>query len=88
MYVCMYVRTYVCMYVRMYVCSVYKEHPWHCLNIKTKDHKFWRFKTHLYSQHSSKPGHIPVILVHGLYKIISESIKLIFDVKQLGQLVI
>ena len=29
------------------------------LSIKIKDHKFWRFKTHLYNHHSSKPGYIP-----------------------------
>ena len=43
----------------MYVYSVYKNFPRHCLSIENKDHKLWRFKTHLYNHHSSKPVHNP-----------------------------
>ena len=43
----------------MYVCSVYKESLRHSLSIEVKDHKFWRFKAHLYNHHSSKPERIP-----------------------------
>ena len=42
----------------MYIHSVYKESPRHYLSIEIKDHKFWKFKTHLYNHHFSKPGHI------------------------------
>ena len=42
----------------MYIHSVYKESPRHYLSTEMKDHKFWKFKTHLYNHHSSKPGHI------------------------------
>ena len=31
-----------------YTSNVYKESPWHYLNTEIKDHKFWRFKSHLY----------------------------------------
>ena len=31
------------------------------MSIEIKDHKFWKFKTHLYNHHSSKPGHITVL---------------------------
>ena len=44
----------------MYIHSVYKESPRHYLSTEIKDHKFWKFKTHFYSHHSSKPGHITV----------------------------
>ena len=50
------------MYV--YICSVYNEFPRYYLSIEIKDHKFWRFKTHLYNCHSSKPEHIPVYMLH------------------------
>ena len=42
----------------MYIHSVYKDSPRHYLSIEIKDHNFWKFKTHLYNHHSSKPGHI------------------------------
>ena len=45
--------------MHMYVCSVYKESLRHCLSIGVKDHKFWRFKAHLYNHHSSKHECIP-----------------------------
>ena len=47
-------------HIRMYIHSVYKEFPRHYLNIEIENHKFWKFKTHLYSHHSSKPRHITV----------------------------
>ena len=34
------------LYIYMCVCSVYKECPRHCLSTETKDHRFWRTKTH------------------------------------------
>ena len=48
----------------MYIHSVYKESPRHYLSIEIKDHKFWKFKTHLYNHHSSKPGHITACPSH------------------------
>ena len=42
----------------MYIHSVYKESSWHYLSIEIKNHKFWKFETHLYYHHSSKPGYI------------------------------
>ena len=45
-------------HIRMYIHSVYKESSRHYLSIEIKDHKFWKFKTHLYNHHSSKPGYV------------------------------
>ena len=54
----------------MYIHSVYKESPRHYLSIEIKDHKFWKFKTHLYNHHSSKPGHITAFANHKNLKIL------------------
>ena len=50
--------TYIC----SYICSVYKQFPMYNLSTEIKDHKFWRFKAHLYNHRSSKPGHIPIVI--------------------------
>ena len=62
----------------MYIHSVYKESPRHYLSIEIKDHKFWKFKTHLYNHHSSKPGHITVNLC--IFVVISHAIVISYAV--------
>ena len=40
----------------------------HCLSIEIKDHKFWRFKTHLYNHHSSQNLGTSLHDVHTTYR--------------------